>query len=159
MGLEDLPAALDVGVGDDDVAVEAAGADEGLVEGLGEVGGGDHDDALVLLEAVQLHEQLVEGHLHVLLVLGVAAPADGVNLVDEDDAGRSLLRRREEVPHSASPHAHEHLLELAAAAGEEGDPRLPRDRPGQHGLPRPRRAHQQHALRQLPPQAREPLMQ
>jgi hypothetical protein len=52
---------------------------------------GHHDDALGSLEPVELHQQLVEGHAHVLLVLGVAIAPDGVDLVDEHDARGVLL--------------------------------------------------------------------
>lgn len=41
-----------------DVLVEAAGADEGVVQRFGEVGGGDDDDVAVLVEPVHLHQQL-----------------------------------------------------------------------------------------------------
>ena len=44
-----------------------------------------------------------------------AALPDGVQLVDEDDAGRLLLRLLEEVPHPGRAHADEHLDELRAA--------------------------------------------
>ena len=56
------------------------------------------------------------GQAHVLLVLGVALGADRVDLVDEDDAGPLLLRRRKQVAHAPRAHPHEHLLELGAAA-------------------------------------------
>ena len=62
--VEDPTPAAHVGQRHDDVGVEAAGARERAVERLGEVGGGEDDDALVLLEAVHLDEQLVERHLH-----------------------------------------------------------------------------------------------
>ena len=51
MHLEDLEAALDVGEVDGDAAVEAAGAEEGGVEGVGAVGGGEDDHARVAVEA------------------------------------------------------------------------------------------------------------
>lgn len=40
--------------------VEAAGASEGVVQRLGEVGGGDDDDVAVLVEPVHLHQQLIK---------------------------------------------------------------------------------------------------
>src|SRR4029453_16666318 len=69
-------------------AVEAARAEERLVEHVEAVGGRDDDDPLAIAEAVQLDEQLVEG----ALALGVGArlaratgAPDGVDLVEEDD--------------------------------------------------------------------------
>ena len=59
MYLEDLLAALDVGIVDDDLPVKAAGAQQGGVEDIAAVGRGDDDDPLVGAEAVHLDEQLV----------------------------------------------------------------------------------------------------
>mmetsp|Transcript_14486 Transcript_14486/g.36025 ORF Transcript_14486/g.36025 Transcript_14486/m.36025 type:complete len:284 (+) Transcript_14486:1163-2014(+) len=149
MALQDLLPALHIRVRHHHVAVEAAGAHQRLVQHLGEVGGGHHDDALARLEPVQLHQHLVQRHAHVLLVLGVAVASDGVDLVDEDDAGRVLLGGREQVAHAARAHTHKHLLELGARRVEKGDARLARDRARQHGLASAGRPHQQHALGQL----------
>ncbi len=55
------------------------------VERFGEVRGGEHDDARVLLEAVHLDQQLIERHLHRLLLLGVAVGACGTH--DERESG------------------------------------------------------------------------
>ena len=51
----------------------------------------------------------------------VARPRYGVDLVDEDDAGRALARLLEEVPHARRADADEHLDEVRAGHGEEGD--------------------------------------
>src|SRR3981081_3851800 len=74
---------------------------------------------------VLLAQQLVE----CLLALVVAAdahtagslPADGVDLVHEDDARRNLLRLVEKVANSSGTDADEHLHELGGADREEGD--------------------------------------
>ena len=44
-------------------------SDERAVERVWEVGGGDDGDSAVLLEAVHLHQQLVQSHLRGGLVL------------------------------------------------------------------------------------------
>src|SRR6266849_8481566 len=88
--LQDAFPALHVGPRHDDPAVEAAGPEERRVEDVGPVGGRDQDDALVGLEAVHLDQQLVEGLLALVVAAaqaGAAVAADGVDLVDEDDAG------------------------------------------------------------------------
>ena len=89
MHLEDALAAAHVGQADHHAAVESAGPQQGGIEHIGAVGGGDEDHAVVRLEAVHLDEQLVEG----LLALVVAASQAGtavtphcVDFVDEDDA-------------------------------------------------------------------------
>ena len=101
------------------------------------------------LEAVHLHQQLVEGLFPLVVAAaqtGAAVAPDGVNLVDEDDAGGVLLPLHEEVPDPGCAHAHEHLHEIGAGDGEERDIGFPGDGPGQKGLAGPRRAHQQHTL-------------
>mmetsp|Transcript_76507 Transcript_76507/g.221100 ORF Transcript_76507/g.221100 Transcript_76507/m.221100 type:complete len:260 (+) Transcript_76507:201-980(+) len=57
--LEDLGAALEVGHRDDHLLVQAPGAGERFVQRLGEVRRADDHDAVVLLEAVELHEELI----------------------------------------------------------------------------------------------------
>ncbi len=102
---EDLLAALDVGARHDDLAVEAARAQQRRIEHVGAVGRGDDDDALVRLEAVHLDEQLVERLLALVIAVaeaGAAMAADRVDLVDEDDAGRVLLRLLEHVADAAA---------------------------------------------------------
>src|SRR5262249_32303110 len=147
--LKNADAPVEVGARNDDAAVETARALERRVEHVRAVGGGDEDDALVALEAVHLHQQLVEG----LLALVVAAsearstgPADGVDPGDEDEAGSVLLPLLEEVTAPAGADAHDHLHEARAADAEKGTARLARHRLRQERLARARGAHHQHPL-------------
>ena len=92
--LEDLLAAAHVGQRHHDLAVEAARPQQRGVEHVRPVGGRDDDHALVALEAVHLDEQLVQRLLALVVTAaqaGAAMAADGVDLVDEDDARRVLL--------------------------------------------------------------------
>ena len=76
-----------------DPPVEAAGTQQRLVQHLGPVGGAQHDDALAGVKAVQLGQQLVQGLLPLVVAADaavVAGLADGVDLVDKDDAGGHL---------------------------------------------------------------------
>jgi hypothetical protein len=150
--LEDLLAPAHVGQGHHHLAVEAPGAQQGRVEHVGAVGGGDDDDALVALEAVHLHQELVQGLLALVVTAAQAGPAVAahrVDLVDEDDAGGVLLGLLEHVAHPRGAHAHEHLHEVRAGDGEEGHLGLAGDGPGQQGLARARGADHQHALGDL----------
>ena len=72
--------------------------------------------------------------------------ADRVDLVDEHDARRVLLRLLEHVADTAGAHAHEHLDEVGARDGEEGHVGLAGDRARQQRLAGAGRADQQHAL-------------
>ena len=101
---EDALAAAHVGARHGDAAVEATGAQDGGVEHVGAVGRGDDDDALVRLEAVHLDEELVQRLLALVVTAaeaGAAVTTDGVDLVDEDDAGRVLLALLEQVADAA----------------------------------------------------------
>jgi hypothetical protein len=147
--LQDGLAAGAVGAVDHDLAVEAARAQQGGVQDVGPVGGGDQDDVVFHLEAVHLDQQLVQG----LLALVVAATharaamtSDGVDLVHEDDAGRVLLGLGEQVAHPAGAHPDEHLDEVRARDRKEGHPGLAGHGPRQQRLAGARRAEQQHAL-------------
>ena len=101
------------------------------------------------VEAVHLGEHLVEG----LLALVVrheraAAPlTDRVDLVDEDDRGRGLARRREQIADARRADADEHLDEARAGEREERNVGLTCDGARQQRLARSRRADHEHAPR------------
>jgi hypothetical protein len=152
MDLQDLFAAVDVGPVDQYLAVEAAGSQQGRIEDLGPVGRRHDDDPLLGIETVHLHQQLVQG-LFPLVVAAVAARpprlAEGVELVDEDDAGGLIPRLIEQIPDPGGAHADEELDKLGPAHRKERHPGLAGDGPGDQGLARPRWADQQHALGHL----------
>ena len=139
---------------DDDLAVEPAGAAQRGVQGVRPVGGGQHHHPGGVLEPVHLGEQLVQGLLPLVAAAEaavVAAGAEGVDLVDEDDrraAGAGLL---EQVPDPGRPQADEHLHETRARHREERDAGLAGDRPGQQGLAGTRRPGHQHPARAARP--------
>src|SRR5690349_20210991 len=100
MDLEDRDATLHVRPVEDDLAIEPARAQERRVEDVGSVGGRDHDHVGVRVEAVHLDEDLVEGLLALVVAAteaGAALAADGVDLVDEDDARRIALSLIEQI--------------------------------------------------------------
>jgi hypothetical protein len=155
---QDLLAADHVRVGHHDLTVEAARTQQGGVEHVGPVGRGDEDDAFVGLEAVHLDQQLVEGLLALVVAAAearAAMAADGVDFVDEDDAGRVLLGLLEHVAHAAGADADEHLDEVRAGDREERHARLAGDGAGEQGLAGAGRADQQGALGNLAAQALE----
>ena len=120
-----------------DLAVEAAGAEEGGVEDVGAVGGGDDDDAFLGVEAVHFDEQGVEGLLAFVVAAanaGEAGAADGVNLVYEDDAGGVLFALLEHVADARGAYADEHFHEVGAGDGEEGDLGFAGDGAGDEGF-------------------------
>ena len=155
---QDLLAAGDVGVRHGDLTVEAARTQQGGIEHVGTVGRGDEDDALVGFEAVHLDQQLVEGLLALVVAAaeaGAAMAADRVDLVDEDDARRVLLRLLEHVAHAGSADADEHLDEVGAGDGEERHVGFAGDGAGEQRLTGARRADEQRAARNASAEALE----
>ena len=148
--LEDLPAADPVGPVDDDLAIEAAGAEQRRIEDVRAVRGGDQDDVVLHLEAVHLDEQLVQRLLALVVAAaeaGAAMAADSVDLVHEDDAGARLLRLLEQVADAGGADADEHLDEVRARDGEERHARLARDGACEQGLTGAGRTVEENALR------------
>ena len=156
--LQDLQPTLHVGGLDGDLTVEAAGAQQRGVEDVGPVGGGDEDDVGLDVEAVHLHQQLVEGLLALVVPAAhtrPAVPADRVDLVDEDDRGGVLLGLLEQVAHAGGADADEHLDEVRTGDRVERHPRLAGRGARQQGLAGPGGAVQEDALGDLRPDREE----
>ena len=150
--LEDVHAALQVGAVDGDLPVEAAGAQQRRVEDVGPVGGGDEDHAALDVEAVHLDQQLVEGLLALVVAAAearTAVPADGVDLVDEDDGRRVGLGLLEQVTDPGGADTDEHLDEVRAGDRVEGHAGLAGDGAREQRLAGAGRAVEQHALGDL----------
>ena len=67
MHLENLRPALQVGAVEHHLAVEAARAQQGWVQDLWPVGGGQKDDAFLRVEAIHLRQELVQGLLPLIV--------------------------------------------------------------------------------------------
>ena len=159
---QDRRAAVAVGRADGHAAVEAAGAEERAIEHVGPVRRADDDHAGRRVEAVHLGQDLVQR----LLALVVAAAeagrrraraADRVELVDEDDRRRRLLRLLEEVADARRADADDRLDELRGRHREERDVRLAGDRAREQRLAGSRLAAQQDAVRDAPAELAVPV--
>ena len=147
--LEDLLAALDIGQTYIDLTVETAGTEQSFIQDIGPVGGRDDDNAVVGLEAVHLHQQLVQSLLTLIVAAaqtGAALAAHRVNLIDEHDAGHGLFGLVEQVADTGSAHADVHFHEIRARNRVKRHPRLAGAGTGQQGFTGTRRAHQQNAV-------------
>src|SRR5947207_4543120 len=82
-------------------------------------------------------------------------PPNGVNFIDEDDAGRIFLALLKEIAHAARTYAYKHLDKIRAGNRKEGNISFARDRSRQQRLARSWRSDQQHALRNSPAQLLE----
>ena len=71
-------------------------------------------------------------------------PADGVNFVDEDDAGSILLALLEKIADAAGADANKHLHEVRAGNRKERNVGFAGDSACEKGLARARRANQQN---------------
>jgi hypothetical protein len=150
MHLENLLATTNVGQRHDDLAVETTRTHQRRIEHVGTVGGGDDDDADAAFEAIHLDQHLVQ-RLFALVVAaaeaGAALATDGIEFVDEDDAGGVLLGVLEHVAHAAAP--------TPTNISTKSEPEIERTAPwprrqwrlGQQRLAGTRVADQQHALR------------
>ncbi len=150
--LEHLLAATDVRQRHRHLTVEAARAQQRRVQHVGTVGGGDHDHAVVVVETVHLHQQLVQGLLAFVMTAaqaGATAAADGVDLVDKDDAGGVLLGLIKHVTDPGRAHADEHFHEIGAGNAEERHLGFAGDGLGEQGLTGTRRADHQHTTGNL----------
>jgi hypothetical protein len=108
-------------------------------------------------EPVELDEELVEGvvELPVAAHVGVARPADGVELVDEDDRRGFPLGRLEELAHAGGAEPDELLHEAGGRHVVEGHAGLTGQGPCQQGLATARRPIEEDAPRKLGPEALE----
>ena len=111
------------------------------------------------LEAVHLDEQLIQRLLALFVAerVAAAAAADGVELVDEDDAGLVAAGVPEQPAHARGADAGVHLDEVGAAREEERHARLTGDRAREQRLAGAGRADEQHALRDAAAERRESL--
>src|SRR2546425_10173090 len=142
-------ASPDVGEVDDNPPIEAARAQQRGIEHVRTVGRRDEDYALVRLESIHFDEELIERLLPFIVPAtepGPSVPADGVDPIDEHDAGGMLLALLEQVADAGCPDAYEHLNEIRAADREERHVRFGGDRARQQRFAGPRRSHQEHAL-------------
>ena len=149
MDVEDSSAALAVRAVYDDLPIETAWAQQRRVEDVGAVGSGDQDHVVGHREAVHLDKQLVQRLLALIVPAahaGAAVASNGVDLVDEDDAGRVLLGLLEKVADAAGANTNEHLNEVRAGDREERNTGFASDGAGQQRLAGARRSEEQHSL-------------
>ena len=149
MDVEDFLAAANVRPVDQHVAIETPRAEQGRVERFRPVGGGHHDHAAVGIHAVHFDQQRIQGLLAFVVTADharAAGLAQGVELVDEDDAGGLGHGLLEHVAHPRGADAHEHFHEVGSREAEERHVRLAGNGLAQQRLARARRPDQQHAL-------------
>src|SRR5882672_11819226 len=102
MDLQDLDSPLLIGPIDENLAIETPGAQQRRIEDLRPVGGTEDDDSGRRVEAVHLHEKLIQGLLLFVVPadgISTARAAERVQLVDEDDGRRLGASLLEQIAH------------------------------------------------------------
>ena len=159
--LQDLQPASEIGIPEDDLAIEASRAQQRRIEDLGPVRRRHDDDRIlgVRLEAVDLRQELIQRLLAFVVRdesdATAAALADGVDLVDEHDRGRGGPRLLEQIAHARGADADEHLDELRSAGLEEPDAGFACGRLRDERLAGSGRPDEQHAFRNPSAEPRE----
>ena len=134
----------------DNLAVKAARAQQRRVEHVRTVGRSHHDHAFIALETVHFDEQLVQCLLALVVPApeaGTAMASDGVDLIDEDDTGRMLLRGLEHVANARGAYADKHFDEIRARDREKRHLGFTRNGFREQGLAGTGRAHHQDPAR------------
>ena len=152
MDLENLLTSAHIRTANGDLSVETTWAQERWVENVRAVCRCQDDDAFVGVEPIHLNEELVQRLLTFIVTAadtGAALAPDGIDLVDEDDAWAVLLGLIEKIADAACADTDEHLNEIRAADGEERHACFASYCTGEQGFTGPRRAKEQHALRDL----------
>mmetsp|Transcript_39663 Transcript_39663/g.93452 ORF Transcript_39663/g.93452 Transcript_39663/m.93452 type:complete len:364 (+) Transcript_39663:685-1776(+) len=152
MHLEDGGASLDIRWLDLNLTIESARPDEGSVECVNAVCGGDHDNTIVDIEAVHFGQELVHSLLALVISLTEACaslPADGIDLINEDDAWRLLLGLLEDISDTGRANTHKELDELGCRGLDEWDTGLAGQSLGHERLSCSWWAREEHTLRDL----------
>ena len=152
MQLKDVLTAGQVGQLNGDAAVKTTGAQQGRVKAVGSVGSSENDNTLVVIEAVHLGQQLVERLLALVVATKAAAIAllaDGIDLIDKNDARGLFLGLLKQVTHLSSAATDKHLNKLRARNAKERNTGLAGHSLGKQGLTGTRRADKKSTARQL----------
>ena len=105
MYFQDFHTPFEIRLIHNDPPVETSRAKQRLIQNLRSVSRRQNNNAALSVKSVHLGKQLVQRLLPLLIsaaVLGIPASSDRVNLIDEHDTGRILLRFPEQVSHTGS---------------------------------------------------------
>lgn len=130
------------------LTVKAPGAEQGTVEHVGAVGGGQNNHIFVTFETVHFCEDLVECLLPFIVTsteAGATGAPDGIQFINKNQRRCFLAGGVEHIPNSCRANANEHFYELGGTDAEKGYLCLPCNGLGQQGLAGARRTNQQDA--------------
>ena len=150
MNLQDGDSPLEIRQFNRNAPVKASRAKQRGIERFGTVGRRQNNDALSAVETVHFGEQLVQCLLTFVVAADAGAVvtlfADGINLVDEYDAGGFFIGLLKQVAHLGRTHAHKQFHKFRSGNGKEGYFGFACHSLRQQGLACAGRAHQQSAF-------------
>mmetsp|Transcript_9135 Transcript_9135/g.14464 ORF Transcript_9135/g.14464 Transcript_9135/m.14464 type:complete len:384 (-) Transcript_9135:217-1368(-) len=159
--LKHHPLLPSIRVGEFDLPVQSSRSEQCRIQRVGAIGGHDHLDVGGLIESVHLIQQFQENTLHLAIGTGLGVESlggDGVDLVDEYDAGGVFAREAEDVADHAGSFAEVLLDEFGSYHGDEGGGGCVGDCFCHHGFTCPRRTIQQDTPRRINPNLRIQMM-
>ncbi len=149
---QDLLATTDIRQTDHNLTVETARTQQCRIQYVRTVGGSNDDDAFIAFKTIHLDQHLVKSLLTLIMTTtqtGATLATDGVDFIDEDDAGRGFLGLLEHVAYPGGTDTDEHLHEIGTRDGEERHLGLTRNGLGQQSFTGTGRTNQQHTGRDL----------
>jgi hypothetical protein len=149
MNLQNLLPTLDVRHINHDLAIESPRSEQRRIENIRAVGGGDQYHPFSGLETIHFNQKLVQCLLPFVMTTpqtGAAVAANGIDLIQEDDARSIFQTLREHIPHPGRSYPDEHLNEVRTGKRKERDIGFPGYRFGQKRLPGPGGTDQNYPL-------------
>src|SRR5262249_31429284 len=107
MDPENSLTAINIGCIDDHLSVKTARTQERTVKHVRPIGRGKHDYASVCGDPVHFHQQLIKGLLALVVDcahVDAALPANGIQFIDENDAGCFNFGLLEEITDTSGAH-------------------------------------------------------
>ena len=150
MNFQNLLAAFHIWRVNTNLAVETARTQKSRVKNVRTVGGRNQNHVGLDVEAVHLHEHLVEGLLTFVVATthtGTTVATYGINFIDEDNRGGVLLSLFEQVTNTAGTHTNKHFNEVGTRNREEGNTRFTSNSTCEKSFTRSGRAIEEHTLR------------
>ncbi len=148
MYLKNLFTAADIGQRNNNLTVKTAGTQQCRVKNVRTVSRSNNDNAGISIETVHLHEHLIQGLLALVVATAetrAALATHCINFINEDNAGRILLRVLEHVANTSRANTDEHFYEVGTGNGKERNLRFACNRFGEQRLTGTRRADKQNA--------------
>src|SRR5713101_9156196 len=138
-----------------DLPVETPRSQQGWIKHVRAVRGGKDDNSLIGLEAIQLHQQLLQ-RLFPFIIAGesrcsTSRAPNRVDFIEKDDARSVLLGLLKQIAHAAGADPDEEFDEAGATGAIERDACLARDGTSEQGFAGTWWANQQHAFGNMCP--------